>query len=360
MIIDRDKTIDALSRIVNITEMTNLMPVLKCVKINFKTDVSTVTATNLNVTAAVTLPAVDTEETLVVNGKVFLDIVKALDKGDIELNKDKNILRISQGSAKYDLALGVEEDFPTIDTNNDLGKFDAFLIDVNTLLKLVRKVEFASSADETRYALCGIRLTSREGHLEVVATDGFRLSLVNSPSVPLENVPGVTIPRNALAIIKNAFRGGQVKVVMYASKVKFIGVDTTLICGVIEANYPLYEGLISTNGAGISVKVETAALMEAIRKSLIIGETKDHPIKAVLSGTNLVLKSESVFGNTVQIVPVEATTETEGEVAFNFNGRYLSDVLNRAEGSTISLKLLNDKVYVYDDTSINLVMTLKV
>ncbi len=222
MIIERNSILDVLSKVVGITDRHNVMPILRNVKLSFG-ETSTITATDLEVSAIVALPKADEELTLLLNGRILLDILKGLNPGDVEFVKDDSSILIKQGKTSYTLALESVEDFPSVE--GDIKDISAdFTIDTKTLIGAIKKVEYSVSQDETRYSLCGVRLASKGGKLATVSTDGFRLSL-NTKDVVVD-MPGVTIPRKAVGDIYNIVGMGEnVRVVAGRAMIKFITLE---------------------------------------------------------------------------------------------------------------------------------------
>jgi len=84
MIIERNSILDVLSKVVGITDRHNVMPILRNVKLSFG-ETSTITATDLEVSAIVSIPKADEELTLLLNGRLLLDIMKGLNPGSVEI-----------------------------------------------------------------------------------------------------------------------------------------------------------------------------------------------------------------------------------------------------------------------------------
>ena len=73
-----------------------------------------------------------------------------------------------------------------------------------TLGGLIDRTAFAMSSEESRYTLNGALLVLRPGKIEMVATDGSRLSLAGRETevAGLKNEEGMLVPRRALGAVR--------------------------------------------------------------------------------------------------------------------------------------------------------------
>src|SRR3712207_9234457 len=95
------------------------------------------------------------------------------------------------------------------------------------LKRLIEKTQFAISTEETRYYLNGIFFHTVETQgttmLRAVATDGHRLARVDVPAPSgAEGMPGVIVPRKAVAEIQKLIEAGEesVSIELSSSKIR--------------------------------------------------------------------------------------------------------------------------------------------
>ena len=333
MVIERNSILDVLTKVVGITDRHNIMPILKNVKLSFG-ETSTITATDLEVSAIVSIPKADEELTLLLNGRLLLDIMKGLNPGNVEIVKDNGVILIKQDKTSYTLAMESIEDFPSIE--GEIKDIAADItIDTKTLIGAIKKVEYSVSQDETRYGMCGVRLTSRGGKLAAVSTDGYRLSL-NTKDIVVD-MPGVTIPKKALGDIYNIVGMGEnVRVIVGRTSTKFITSASTLICRVIDMVYPDFEAVINNQSGGRNdAVVDKTEFLRAVRKVLVMAGN-DRLIKTSFSPGLLKLESNGDAGKASESIPLDYNG---GDTTLAINGRYLSDALGCAVDEKIKLKV---------------------
>ena len=160
------------------------LPILSNVLIEASKDKILFNATDLDIGIIYCSKAEVIEEgNITVPAKRFADIVRELPDGEITITVKKNFnMIIDCDSCSFRLIGLPKEEFPTIPKFNNN---DNVIIQQAVLKKLLKKVSFAMSRDETRYVLNGTLFMLKNKILRLVATDGKRLALIES-ALPLE------------------------------------------------------------------------------------------------------------------------------------------------------------------------------
>jgi len=269
---------------------------------------------------------------LCINGRLLFDILKGLEKGDVDILRDGAIAYIKQGKTVYTLALADSGDYPSVDKDLEDVSVE-FTLESKVLLDAIRRVEYAVSDDDTRYQIGGVRLMTHNGKLATIGTDGYRLAM-NIKDTPLV-FDGVTIPKKALSDIYNIVgMGEQVNVSVGKSAVKFVTAKSLLICRTIDAAYPQLDAVISVNGDHNDAAVNRIEFLRAVKKVMIMAP-KDRVIKASFMKNVLSLQAEGDVGKAKETIPLEYDG---GDVDFCLNGKFLIDVLGNGTDDTVILK----------------------
>jgi DNA polymerase III subunit beta len=139
-----------------------------------------------------------------------------------------------------------------------------FIIPKDEARRLVRRVAFAISKEETRYYLNGVYLTNDKGQLCTVATDGYRLSKA-TVAVDPGTMSSVILPAKAIAALDQLARGGDVTVRVTQQRVELVADDRRVVSKLIDATFPDYARLLPATSNN-SVTVEAEALLSAARR----------------------------------------------------------------------------------------------
>ncbi|MBT7765637.1 MAG: DNA polymerase III subunit beta, partial [Bdellovibrionales bacterium] len=193
-------------KILSVIDRKSTRPILTYALLTAKDGKVQLEVTDLEISTRLLIRAQTTEEgSCCINAKNFYDILKELPNKDIDLIVDpnRNELLVNCENIHYSLLVTKKDDFPTLLFDSD---GDQFSINTDDMLNIISKTSHAISNDDTRMFLNGIFLQQLDSKLRAVATDGFRLSLVDleldesRSIVPL--VDGVIIPKKGVYELK--------------------------------------------------------------------------------------------------------------------------------------------------------------
>src|SRR5207302_2310262 len=137
-------------------------------------------ATDLDVTILSSCEAkITTPGGVTIEAKRLFDIVRSLPDEDVHVAmQENNQMLIESGTAKFRLLGLPAEDYPTLPT---VTATESYTIPLDELKTMVAKVRFAITHEETRFQLNGALLKVQQAKMEMVATDGHRMALINFP-----------------------------------------------------------------------------------------------------------------------------------------------------------------------------------
>src|SRR5215213_10321546 len=140
-----------------------------------------IAATDLDVTILSSCPArITTPGGVTIEAKRLFDVIRSLPDDDVHMTlQENNSVLIESGTAKFRLLGLPAEDYPTLPTVN---VDDAYSLGLGELKTMVGKVKFAITHEETRFQLNGALLKIQPQKMEMVATDGHRMALINFPA----------------------------------------------------------------------------------------------------------------------------------------------------------------------------------
>lgn len=160
-----------------------------------------VTIRATNETISVELNAKDFTEvkediSFVVPAKLFLEMMKKLPKGDVELNIEDKSLSIKVGKSSYGISTLVVDEFPKPVAYEE-GTI--FRVDGPIFAESLSAMVHACSESETRPILTGVHVVSNGKYLTLIATDSHRLM---ANAVPIlketEEFKNVVIPKGSV------------------------------------------------------------------------------------------------------------------------------------------------------------------
>lgn len=369
--VERGALLRSLAHIQSVVERRNTIPILSNVQLVAEQDVLHLTATDLDLAIAETVPcAVTNRGSTTAPAHTLYDIARKLPEGsqvELDYEGDDGRLVVRSGNAKFSLACLPREDFPVM-AEGDLPL--GFRLPAPELRKVLDKTRFAISTEETRYYLNGIYLhvieESGSKKLRGVATDGHRLARVEIPfPKESEGIPGVIIPRKAVIELSKLIEDKDVSVEIGLSetRARFTFENIVFNSKLIDGTFPDYERVIpSENDKHMEVDREIFA--RAVDRVATISSEKSRAVKLSIDGDSVVLTANS---------PDQGSGTDEVKIAYDggalleigFNARYLLDITQQIEGESARFDLSDGTSPTIvrdlaDDTALYVLMPMRV
>jgi DNA polymerase-3 subunit beta len=312
------------------------------------------TAFDLNIAVQVSFPAqVVDGGSITLPAKLLNDIVSRLPDEDITINfeKENTVVTIVCGSGRYQMnGLPIEE-FPELPKIGEDG--ETTYLPVESMLSGLAATLFATSADETKRILTGVHLTANSDRLEFAATDGHRLSVLQTGFLDADEPPvtgdtvttnlEVTIPSRALRELErmlNQQTEGVIAVKFDRANMIFQSANQILISRLLDGTYPNYRQLIP-NQFERKVTLERKLFLSALERIAVLADQKNNIVKITIDSTGQEI-SLSVEAPDVAAGRESLPAQVSGEdVEIAFNVKYLLDGLKALPSSEIQIQLNN-------------------
>ena len=286
------------------------------------------------------------EGKITVSAKKLYEIIKELPEAEIFFStRENDWIDLQCGKARFNIVGLSPDEFPYLPKTDDAYyiKLDSFALN-----KMVEKTSYAICQDETKYNLNGIFFTTsvKDGiaSLKLVATDGHRLSiveseLVNTPKGHLES--GVILPRKGIFEIKKITEGetGDVLLSFIDNNSVLRKDDTIVIMRLVDGEFPDYTRVVPINNDRIAI-INRIDFLHSLRRMSILSNDKLKGVKLEVSnGTMEISANNPELGEAHENMEIDYNGET---TAIRFNARYLIDVLSVIEEEKIELHLKDD------------------
>lgn len=333
---ERDVLAEALSTAGRAVAVRGALPVLSGVRLELAGDELTITGSDLELTVTVrTTVSGQVDGVAVVPSRLLSDIVKALDAGAVEFETRDDSARIASGRSEFSLKPLPADEFPRISpVEGDEVRFEA-----DALVGALRQVLPAASNDDNRPILTGVLLAAEGEGLRLVATDSYRLAVVDLPGVSvLSSGKSVLVPSRALAELAKALGAGeQITLRLGERDASFAASGIVLTTRLIEGEYPNYQGLIPQNQPNL-LTVPREALIEALRRVKLLARDAT-PVRIQMSGDGVELRAVTQdVGEGLE--SIDGTFQGD-ELTVAFNPDYLLAGIEAVDGEEISLATID-------------------
>ncbi|QFU14721.1 DNA polymerase III subunit beta [Microvirga thermotolerans] len=342
--VERAALLKALGHVHRVVERRNTIPILSNVLLRAEEGTLRLKATDLDIEVTETIPADITDAgSTTVPAYVIYDIVRKLPEGaqvSLETPGDAGQMQIRSGRSRFMLQALPESDFPDLAAGELPHRFTLPAAD---LKRLIEKTQFAISTEETRYYLNGIFLhtldVSGAPVLRAVATDGHRLARVEMPAPKgSEGMPGVIVPRKAVAEIVKLVEDGSenVTVELSSAKIRLTFDGVVLTSKLIDGTFPDYQRVIPSANDKL-LTVERADFAKAVDRVSTISSERGRAVKLALNDGRLTLSVNNPdSGSATEEIEVDYDS---APIDIGFNARYLLDITAQLDGDTALFKL---------------------
>ncbi|CAN5358733.1 DNA polymerase III subunit beta [soil metagenome] len=334
----QEDLIKILTTSIRFTNTRSTLPILSNFLLKVDKTKLVIAATNLEMSISSQIGGkVDEEGSITIPAKTFLELIQNLSLGQITLTQEKDQLKVSANNFEGEIPIIPANDFPTIP--DSLDSKNSFSIPTKDFIKALNNILFSTSLEESRPVLTGVLFIFKDNILNLVSSDGFRLSRLD---IKLENkisLPNLIIPRTSLLeIIKIAkdeeFISFEVKSTENQLIVK-IG-DTYLASRLIEGNFPDFEKIIPVSTT-TKVNVDKNDLSRGVKLASVFAKDGSGVIKFVISENAIEVLGESAkAGN--QKSKMEAKVDGPNlEISFNY--KFVEDFLNNLTSDDLEIQM---------------------
>jgi DNA polymerase III subunit beta len=334
----RAELLSELAPMQGIVERRTTIPVLSHLLLTAKGDRLHVAATDLDVSLVSSVGAdVRKEGALAVQARKLIEIVRSLESETIDLALDgERSLRIKAGKSRFKIHGLPASDFPTLPQVEGTASLVAPL---PVLRRLVGKILFAVSSEESRFQLSGALLKLKQNRAELVATDGHRLALVEAAVAEAKEEAPVIVPRKALQEVLRLEGEGDLALFRGEHHLAFRTGVREMVCRILEGTFPDYERVIARNNDK-KIVCDRRALGDAIARVALMSGDRNRGVRLEFGeGEVQIAAANPDLGEAHETLVCETKG---GAIRIGLNPDYLSQFLAAAETDRVLLELKDE------------------
>ncbi|OGC89887.1 MAG: DNA polymerase III subunit beta [candidate division Zixibacteria bacterium RBG_16_53_22] len=335
---DRANLHQAASKLLSIVPPKSTLPILSNILFELEKSKLSLKVTDLDVSMTSTID-VDAQKAgaVAVPAKVFYEIVRELPDFELEVSTYENRMEIKCGAGVYKMSGFSPEDFPKL-PDVHIGR--QVKIDGAILGRMVKKVLFAVSRDETRPALNGVLWHTTEEGLNMVATDGHRLAKVTRSDLKISGQgKDIIVPPKVLDNLVKLMgdEAGEVGIIVNEGSIVFVLGNSILTSRLLEGPYPNYEQVIPKDNSKRAT-MDKEILQAAVRRVAILSNTLTHQVKFSLKKDELELLATNFDfgGEAKEILKINYGADA---MDIGYNANYIIDILRQTDGAEVLFDL---------------------
>ena len=278
-----------------------------------------VTTKNLNISQ---------DGSITANGKKFLDIVRILKDGDINLEAKNDILHISQAHSNFKLPTFSHNEFPEFPSYEGKARIS---IESHTLIESLKKITPAIDTNNPKFELNGALIDIKQNSINFASTDTRRLAIVNVNNESANEL-SIIIPKKAIIEIQKLFFDD---IELYYDETNLIihSEQYTFFTKLINGKFPEYSRIIPKEIAN-NLVLPKAIMIDSIKQITTISTD------VKITFLNDVITFESLSDDNIEAkTEISHTTGFSEPFSIAINSKYLLDFLNSINSSEFKIGL---------------------
>ncbi len=294
------------------------------------------TATDLEISIETFIDcSVQTSGSIVVNSRIFGDIIKKLPDAPIYIEVVNNNINIKCENSEFNIIGNPGEDYPDLPV---VLEHDNFVLPKDLFKNAIRQTVFATTTDETRPSLTGVLLEIVNNEISFVSLDGYRLALRKLPTSSDINLK-IIIPGRSLNELNKILedREEDINISAAPGQVIFNIGDTIVYSRLLEGQFFNYKDIMRKDHK-TKVVVKKKEFQNALeRASLLAKEEKANLVRLNVIDSTVVIRSNSEIGDVYE----QLESRQDGEnLNIAFNSRYILEGIKIMDFDELELNFM--------------------
>lgn len=275
------------------------------------------------------------EGEMAINANIISNIIRKLPDSLVKISLEDGKINIKCNGSNFNILA-----FDYYEKNRlEIPDVDYLEIENDKLKRSISQTEFATSIDETKLALTGILFELKDGYLNFVALDGYRVALKKLKLDYPQSMDKsrLILPRKSISEWTRII-GDDKKTKIYQKDkdIIFESGDTTMYCKVIDKNYIDYSNIISDIST-TTVLVDRLSLINALERAQLLNNSqRANLIKIKFADDTCRIESNSEIGDLKELVEIKKEGD---DIDIAFNARYLLEGVKACDTKTIRMHL---------------------
>ncbi len=334
--IDRELLITPLGNVSGIVEKRHALPILSNLLLEGGQGKLKFTATDLEMQISTHIATEISEDfQITISAKKLFDITRALpEDSKIDFQIEENKVTVKAKKSRFNLQTLPPQDYPVM--KKDENESVELSLPQKEFKALLKQVDFAMAQQDIRYYLNGLLIEVKEKNINIVGTDGHRLSFTSAELETPTKPAQVIVPRKTIVELVKLLgdTNDPVEISFSNNQVNFKFNDIDLITKVIDGKFPDYSRVIP-EGHNNLFNVDRSTLLNSMLRASILSNDKYRGIRMVIEEKNLKLVSNN---SEQEQAEEELEIKYSGDkIDIGFNVTYLIDVLTNIQSDQLTI-----------------------
>lgn len=329
---------DALQKLSKVVPTRSTLPLLSCVKIEYKNNMLLLNATNLETNMTIEIPCEGQEDSVIMALPTMrlLELTNNLNTESFSIHcSEQYKILFKTKNGNYKMMSQNPEEFPA---NPVITETKSINIKTETLKNLIDFTKNSPSKDELKPALQGVYTKLEGSMITAVSTDGHRLAKIvaKNPQAGEDTQQELIIPTKFLTLIYPFLeKQEELNIEFSNSHISVSLKGNTISSRLINDTYPEFEKVIPSNNPK-TMFVNKQQIVESIKRVSVLSNRNTKQIAMAISNNNILIKSEDKENTTSgkEAIPCKYSSE---DITIGYNAQFLTEAINNIDGDEIKI-----------------------
>ncbi len=318
----------------------NTLPILDYFLMELSGSELKVTTSDLEtaLVGSIAVESVESEGTIAAPAKLMLDSLKEFPEMPltVEVNEKNWEIKISWKSGSLSIPGASAVSYPAVPQLSAEKK--EMKMDVDTLVAGINKTIFATADDELRPVMNGIFISLTPGTLTFVGTDAHKLVKYES-EMENEVNSSFILPKKPANLLKSVLlkEDDAIEVAFDSKNAQFKLKSHTLVCRLIEGNYPNYNAVIPENNPN-KVLVDRIELLNGIKRVAVCSNPTTNLIRMDIEANKIALTAQDIDFSVSANETISCSYDGQ-MISIGFKSTFLVEILSNMETPTVQVEL---------------------
>lgn len=340
-VVSSTELLTRLQSVSRVISSKNSLPILDNFLFILKEGYLTITASDLETTlkAKMAIDNITDEGEITVPAKLLVDSLREFADQPLEFktNETNSIIEIIWATGNAKLPCTTADDYPALPELDE----NRVTVSINshTLLEGINRTLYATAEEELRPVMNGIFFDIDTDSTTLVASDAHKLVCYTRHDIKSETKSSFILPKKPSSVLKNILgKGDEEVIVRFDNRNACFEFESfTLVCRLVEGNYPAYKSVIPKNNTNKLV-INRLDFLNSSRRVAVCSNQASSQVRLKLSYNTLTLSAQdldfSISANENLICQYEGDNM---EIAFK--STFLIEILGNLPYTDISLEL---------------------
>ena len=318
----------------------NTLPILDYFLMELNGNELKVTTSDLETTliGSITVDNVESAGTIAAPGKLMLDSLKEFPELPltIDVNDKSWAIKINWKRGSLSIPGASAVSYPTVPVLSAEKK--ELELDVDVLVNGINKTIFATADDELRPVMNGIFINLAPAAITFVGTDAHKLVKYESERESDVNASFI-LPKKPANLLKSVLLKEEdaIKVAFDSKNAVFTLKSHTLVCRLIEGNYPNYNAVIPANNPN-KVLVDRIELVNGIKRVAVCSNPTTNLIRMDIEENRINLTAQDIDFSVSANETISCSYDGQ-PITIGFKSTFLVEILSNIETPTVVIEL---------------------